>query len=238
MKPIYKPKGRAADYGSLAINIYTGCNHGCTYCYARKMNGRFTPCNDFDKPKPRPGIVEAVERQLLHDDTIDHTNVHLCFTCDPYPAGIDTEPTREIIYLLYYHGFNGAQILTKVPSRAERDFDLLQSTGLYGCSLTWADDKEPGADPTSRRIESLYKARSLGVSTWASIEPVFHPIQVYAAIRSYDFIDLFKIGKLNYEKSPLDWAHFGRTAENLCQEYGRNYEIKSDLREIMDREAK
>jgi DNA repair photolyase len=238
MKPIYKPKGRAADYGDHAINIYAGCNHGCTYCYARQMNRRFTPCNDFDKPRPRPGIVEAVERQLLADPDIDHTNVHLCFTCDPYPAGIDTTPTRDIIHLLFYHGFNCAQILTKAPSRAERDFDLLTGIGLYGCSLTWADDLEPGADPTSRRVESLYKARSLGISTWASLEPVFHPRQVYNALRDYNFIDLFKIGKLNYQKSNTDWAEFGRNAEELCKEYSRRYEIKSDLREIMDGEAK
>ena len=26
-KPIYKPSGRASEYGELAVNIYTGCNH-------------------------------------------------------------------------------------------------------------------------------------------------------------------------------------------------------------------
>ena len=31
MKPIYEPKGRAGEYCGLAINIYNGCNHGCTY---------------------------------------------------------------------------------------------------------------------------------------------------------------------------------------------------------------
>ena len=34
-KPIYEPSGRAREYGELAVNIYTGCNHGCSYCYAR-----------------------------------------------------------------------------------------------------------------------------------------------------------------------------------------------------------
>lgn len=27
MKPIYEPKGKAKEYGDLAINIYTGCPH-------------------------------------------------------------------------------------------------------------------------------------------------------------------------------------------------------------------
>jgi len=34
MKPIYKPKGAAAEYGDYAVNIYTGCPHRCFYCYA------------------------------------------------------------------------------------------------------------------------------------------------------------------------------------------------------------
>lgn len=31
MKPIYKPKGAAAEYGDYAVNIYTGCPHRCFY---------------------------------------------------------------------------------------------------------------------------------------------------------------------------------------------------------------
>lgn len=31
MKPIYKPKGAAAEYGDYAVNIYTGCPHRCYY---------------------------------------------------------------------------------------------------------------------------------------------------------------------------------------------------------------
>lgn len=34
MKPIYEPSGAAKEYGDLAINIYTGCPHGCFYCFA------------------------------------------------------------------------------------------------------------------------------------------------------------------------------------------------------------
>ena len=34
MKPIYEPKGKAKEYGDLAINIYTGCPHYCFYCFA------------------------------------------------------------------------------------------------------------------------------------------------------------------------------------------------------------
>ena len=34
MKTIYKTKGKAKEYGEMALNAYTGCTHKCTYCYA------------------------------------------------------------------------------------------------------------------------------------------------------------------------------------------------------------
>ena len=35
MNAIYEPKGRAGEYAQLAVNLWRGCPHGCTYpCYA------------------------------------------------------------------------------------------------------------------------------------------------------------------------------------------------------------
>jgi DNA repair photolyase len=31
---IYEPKGKAGEYAPLALNLYAGCSHGCTYCFA------------------------------------------------------------------------------------------------------------------------------------------------------------------------------------------------------------
>ena len=33
MPLIYTPSGKAREYSPLALNIYNGCDHGCTYCY-------------------------------------------------------------------------------------------------------------------------------------------------------------------------------------------------------------
>ncbi|WP_278658789.1 hypothetical protein [Ruthenibacterium lactatiformans] len=61
-KPIYEPRGRAREYGELAVNIYTGCNHGCFYCYAPSV---LHQCREkFEEVQPRNGIVEAVLQQL------------------------------------------------------------------------------------------------------------------------------------------------------------------------------
>lgn len=63
MKPIYKPRGAAAEYGEYAVNIYTGCPHGCYYCYAPSVL-RKKPEEFRGRAVPRLGIIEAVKRQL------------------------------------------------------------------------------------------------------------------------------------------------------------------------------
>lgn len=104
MKPIYEPKGKAKEYGDLAINIYTGCPHNCFYCFAPNVLHKDRK-TFHSEVKPRENIVEAVKKQLK-DENISGKLIHLCFTCDPYPTGYDTTPTREIIKAIKDSGNN------------------------------------------------------------------------------------------------------------------------------------
>ena len=125
MKPIYVPKGKAKEYGDYAINIYTGCPHECFYCFApyvlRKVKEDFHKCVET-----RKNIVEEVKKQIEREK-ITGKLIHLCFTCDPYPCGYDTTPTREIIKTIKESG-NNVQILTK--GDGSRDFDLLDENDI------------------------------------------------------------------------------------------------------------
>lgn len=235
MKPIYKPKGRAGEYGDYAVNIYTGCNHGCVYCYAAKNAHRWG--KDFTHVEARPGIVEAVKRQL-QAEKLTGKLIHLCFTCDPYPAPpVDTIATREVIKAIKDSG-NNVQILTKGGFRAERDFDLLGLQDWFGVTVTGYSGHEPGAASVVDRINTLRFAKSQNINTWISFEPVYTSKMVYEGIKCADYIDLFKIGKLNYYPSDINWDEFGRMCEALCKEYGRNYYIKEDLRRKMEANGK
>jgi len=241
-KPIYEPKGRANEYGSLAINIYDGCNHGCYYCYAPNVvkQNRET----FAKVGHRLMLVESVKRQLEREK-ITGQLIHLCFTCDPYPAEVDTTPTREVIKAIKAAG-NNVQILTKGGERAERDFDLLGSGDWFGVTYTGLingvgckNKEEPNAAPDDERLMSLIRAKWSGISTWLSCEPVLDTDGIYTTLQyGMSFIDLFRIGKLNYHASVIDWATFGAKCIELCQKHGRNYYIKEDLlRLVIEREA-
>lgn len=225
--PVYEPKGKAKEYGELALNIYTGCPHKCWYCFApgvlHKDREQF-----HTHVEPRPGIVEAVRKQLQQEQITDRL-VHLCFTCDPYPTGYDTSVTREIIQLLKEHG-NHVQILTKGDGK--RDFDLLDSGDWYGVTI----DGQYEWDLYFGKLNALRYAKSLGIHTWVSFEPVLDAHNVLQIIETYhNYFDKVKIGKLNYHRSDIDWAKFGRDAEALCQKLGLDYYIKESLRAEMEK---
>jgi DNA repair photolyase len=199
------------------------------------MYERFHGKGTFSKiPEPRKDIVLATQKQLSKGD-YKGKKIMLSFMCDPYPHTIDTTPTREIIKLIKGAGTH-VQILTKGGDRALRDFDLLDSEDSFGVtvSLNERGRIEPFAAPILDRIGTLKKAHELGIKTWVSCEPVYDISMIYTLIKAFDYVDLYKIGKLNYHPSEINWGDFGRECERLCKEYGRNYYIKEDLRKEMD----
>lgn len=227
MKPIYEPKGKAKEYGDYAINIYTGCPHECFYCFApnvlHREKEKFHKC-----VAPRENIVEETRKQIEREG-ITGKLIHLCFTCDPYPAGYDTTPTREIIKILKDSG-NNVQILTK--GDGTRDFDLLDENDWYGITL---DGTECNA-PSRERLVSLFEAHSRGIKTWVSFEPVTNERKFFIDLHCVSLVvDKVKIGKLNYHPSDIDWKQFGEKAEALCQKLGLDYYIKDSLRAEMEK---
>lgn len=236
MKPIYTPKGAAKEYGDYAINIYTGCPHRCYYCFAPSVLRRDREAFHANV-EPRPGIVEAVKRQL-DKEQITGKIIHLCFTCDPYPTGYDTTPTREIIKAIKATG-NHVQILTK--GDGSRDFDLLDRGDWYGITFSgctdngwYSSDAEPGAVNAFGRVLLLLDARERGIKTWVSCEPVLDANMVLDFLESHRNFNRYKIGKLNYHPSEINWADFGSKAEALCKSLGLDYYIKDSLRKEME----
>ena len=231
--PIYEPRGAAKEYGDYAINIYTGCPHRCWYCFAPGVLHQVR--EDFhSRVEPRK-ILVPLEKQLAREDFRDKT-VHLCFTCDPYPTGYDSTPTREVIQLLKAAGAH-VQILTK--GDGSRDFDLLDGEDWYGITLTGAGfGGEPKAATPITRFMALKDAKDLGIKTWISFEPVIDDERVFLWLEErtmMQYVDRVKIGKLNYHPSGINWAEFGRQAEALCQRLGLEYTIKASLRREMER---
>lgn len=237
MQTIYEPKGKAKEYGELALNIYTGCTHACTYCYAPNILRRDR--SDFHvNVNPRENILEETKKRLSKGD-IKGKEIFLCFTCDPFPNGIDSSVTYETIKVIKESG-NHVAILTKGNIDIDMLFSLLDCNDRFGvtlsCSNEIAKKQEPNAASVIDRIFYIRMAKLRGIKTFVSFEPVLQPSFIYQMIENEKSIDEYRIGKLNYNASYIDWKEFGKTCEHLCKTHRKKYLIKEGLRAEMEKQ--
>lgn len=241
MRAIYKPRGRALEYAELALNLYTGCAHGCQYCYVPDCTFK-TPEVFHSQVEPRKGILEAVEKDAPKYRG-DSRAVLLCFTCDPYPPAPSPDVTRAALAILEKNNVK-VQILTKAGPRALRDFDILARNRCwsFGTTLLFLDDDkrkkwEPNAASVSDRLGTIIEAKKRGIQTWVSVEPVIDAEEALGVIDALiGHVDLWKVGKLNHmpEVEKLtDWGIFLEQVEKRLK--GREYIIKKDLLEAARR---
>ena len=237
MSVIYEPKGRALEYSLLACNHWVGCGHGCFYCYAAQMSKLYG--GNFELVHPKKDVIKQLIRQVPKYAGTDR-RVLLSFMSDPYPE-IEAEEklTRAVIEIL-----KGSripfQVLTKGGTRAVRDFDLYGANDAFATTLTYLQDDgrtldaEPGAALPSDRIEAIRQAHERGIETWVSLEPVLDPDESIAIIAvTYNYVDLYKIGRLNHIANDTDWRAFGTEAVEMCEKFGKRYYVKNDLAACM-----
>lgn len=238
---IYKPKGAALEYSQLAVNLYIGCEHGCKYCFAPAC--MFKKRQDYTTDiHVRAGVIDKLEKDLKEmQDASDTRRVLLCFITDPYQKEIEfNHITTEALELFNKYNIN-FQMLTKGGMKATRDFGLYRKGDAYAASLTFYDkakslEWEPKAALPNDRLESIKQAHEQGIETWVSFEPVIEPEETYKLFEaSKDYVDLYKIGKINNYKMDKqeDWATFTKTIIKMCEENGKKYYIKDSLKKYM-----
>jgi DNA repair photolyase len=255
MKAIYVPKGKAKEYGDLACNLYKGCGHGCTYCYAPNVI-KMKKEEFFNNPQPRKGIIEAIRKEAkkIGSDFKAHqelswissdekapkrAEVFLCFTCDPYqPINEEHQLTRQAIEI-FHENEMAVNILTKGEIT---DFDLLAKRpdlSNIGVTLTFAKEYEPGRPITDVAIKNIANACYANIKSWISFEPIIYPQDVLESIEPlFEMgVNIMKFGKWNYDKraNKIDWSSFVNEAIRICEELGQEYYIKEDLREYIER---
>jgi DNA repair photolyase len=239
---IYETVGRAREYRELACNLYTGCDHGCTYCYAPNALQRQRSVF-HSQVQPRKDILSKLAKDATGYGKVgERRQVLFCFATDPY-CHADTEHalTRQSIRICHQHGLSVCT-LTKGGTRSLRDLDLFGAGDSYACTLTSLDPDisrrwEPNAALPEDRIEALSAFHAAGVHTWVSLEPVLNADTTLEIIRQTSpHVDEFKVGKLNYrqEAKAIDWARFARDAIALLDRLGKRYYIKQDLRAYLD----
>ena len=232
---IYQPSGRAREYAPWAANLYSGCAHGCVYCYAPMVLRRER--EEFRAGGvPRANVLEQLARDAKKVPA--GIKVLLSFTTDPYqPCEEEYGITRKAIEILHAHGLQ-VEILTKGGRRAARDFDVLGGQDAFGSTLTFLSPEksiewEPNAALPEDRLAAIEEAHGRGIPVWVSLEPVIEPAETLAIVKAtHKMVDLYKVGPLNHHPltATVDWRAFGLQIISLFGELGCRYYLKEDLR--------
>ena len=236
MRVIYRPTGRALEYSLLAANLYTGCSHRCSYCFAPSCLHKTREAFHSDV-QPRRGVIEQLWKETPEYAGTDE-RVLLCFHCDPYsPEAAASGVTRQALEILREHDIPW-QVLTKGGMRAVPDFDLYGPNDAFATTLTFTRNQdsvnlEPGAALPSDRCRAIKEAYDRGIETWVSLEPVLNPEDaLYWIDNSFPVVSLFKVGKLNHDaarEKEIDWRRFGMEVIARLESRGLRYYIKDDL---------
>lgn len=153
----------------FSLNPYTGCPHGCLYCYASSYIPRFSQC------RPKSGLLRrlAGEAKRLPPASL----VALSNSSDPYPP-LEKELglTRGCLQIMKGRGLS-VQVVTKSHLVAE-DAGLL--AGMRSCAaitVTCLDNGtsrrlEPGAPLPGQRLAALQRLADEGVAVSARIDPI------------------------------------------------------------------
>jgi DNA repair photolyase len=243
---VYIPKGMAGEYADLALNHYTGCTHGCIYCY-----GPDCPYTNnqqyFSGPNPKKDILNRVWEDVVKLSKFKNVpEILISFLGDCYQhAEVETRLTRQIISMLIEYELPFT-VLTKGGSRAKRDFDLLSRYPKcsFGTSLVFtnhadADHWEPHAASIEDRIDTIQTAHAMGIKTWISMEPVIYSDQAIELVEKlHPTVDHWKVGKINHNKaaeSKTDWIKFRHEIIAALQKHNADFYIKKSLTEYQPR---
>lgn len=191
-------KSKVFEY---TINPYIGCEHACTYCYARFMK-RFT---DHKEEWGKFVDVKINAPTLLKQEVQKKRpgRVWISGVCDPYqPLEKKYELTKRCLEILLKHRWP-ATIQTKSPL-VLRDVETLKKFDKLeiGLSITTADENirrifEPNAPPIEQRIENLEKLHFAGTKTFAMIAPLL-PKAEDLPTQLNGKVDYVLIDKMNY----------------------------------------
>lgn len=211
-------KSRVYDY---VVNPYLGCQHGCSYCYARFMkrySGHPEPWGEFvDVKINAPELLrKAVTRKKPG-------RVWVSGVCDAYqPLEAKYNLTRQCLEILVQHQWP-VIVQTRSPL-VLRDIDVLkQARDLeVGFSVPTADEKirqlfEPGAPTIPARIDALEKLHAAGIRTFAMIAPLLPGAENLPDLLKGK-VDRVMIDKMNYF-----YAHWVYKKYNLEDKLSPDY---------------
>jgi DNA repair photolyase len=168
---------------SQSINPYRGCEHGCSYCYARPTHAFLghSPGLDFEtKLYAKINAAELLERELANPRYVPKV-IALGAVTDPYqPIEREHRLSRAVLEVLE-RTCHPVGIVTK-SSLIVRDVDILSRMAARGLakvaiSVTTLDRRtarkmEPRAPTPQRRLDAIKALADAGVPVSVMVAPI------------------------------------------------------------------
>lgn len=219
-------KSGICDY---CINPYTGCGHGCVYCYARFMKKYTNHKEEWGSfVDVKINAVEVLKNQLKLKTK---GSVFLGSVTDAYqPIEKEYGLTRSILKILTKTRLK-VVIQTK-SALVLRDLDIISEmkNSEVGFTITCLEDKdrknfEPSASPVEKRFEALRILKENKVRTYAFVGP-FLPFvteknldKMFEKLR--ESCDYIMVDRLNIRY--VNWQRFINVIKNKYPEHLENY---------------
>jgi DNA repair photolyase len=167
----------------FSLNPYRGCEHGCSYCFARPSHEYlgFNAGIDFERRIMVKDDAPALLRQALRSPKWVPQVVALSGNTDCYqPVERRLGITRRCLEV-FLEFRNPVGVITK-SSLVARDADLLGALAADGaahvfCSITTLDGElarrmEPRAPQPERRLEAISALTAAGVPVGVMVGPI------------------------------------------------------------------
>ena len=208
------------------INPYTGCQHGCIYCYAEFMI-RFT--NHKGDKWGEFLDIKQFELDKIKPQRYDGKRILLSSVTDPYlPLEKKYQNTRKILEKLV--GTNAEVTILTKSKLVVRDIDLFKKFKNIevGISLSTLNDDfarvlERGASKPSDRFAAIKEIHENGIQTYIFISPFFPEITDFKAIigETLDYTDTYSFENLNFR--PHNISRIMRIIEEYYPEFLSKY---------------
>jgi DNA repair photolyase len=205
------------------VNPYTGCSHGCLYCYAtfmKRFTGHAERWGSFvDAKINAPDLLDRQLKRAKKDTVL------LSSVCDPYqPAEKKYKLTRQCLEVLLKHNFP-VEILTK-SDLVLRDLDLIKQFKeiSVGWSITTDDEKikrifEPGSPTIAARLKAAQTVHDEGIETYAFIGPILPMNPEALAKKLIGKVDSVLIDKMNYNYKVIGLYRKHKLEKYLSDDY-------------------
>jgi len=208
----------------LTFNPYTGCDHGCLYCYASSYIPRFREC------RPKKNLISRLKREAarLNGELVSMSN-----SSDPYPRlEAETGLTRKCLEVLSESRCR-LQIVTK-SDLVIRDIDILREMPcVVSVTVLTLDDVlsgklEPGAPVSSRRLRAIEKLVNAGVPVTVRIDPVipFLNDDVNALMEAVAHLGALHVTCSTYKVKPDNWRRFSAVFPEVAEKLKPQYFIE------------